>query len=176
MREKARVFRVVRCPRRREPRQADRRYYRLLKARGDRFRADLDSKLWCDMWHTHFDWDGFGSLSALHRRRHIRAMLRALSNVKRELADSNHLCQSFALIYPRSSADDALYVHTPNPKGAAFPVQFQDCIEIGSPPPFLMGCVDLASYRLAKHRAGADVFYSVQPRSQPSLIGPYLSS
>lgn len=143
----------------------DRDYYRRLRRRSDNFRVDLAAKVWCDLWHTHFDWKGFGDLGWVHRRRHLNALLRALAHARTELAVASVPHQLFALVHPGSSADDALYVHTPNPNGTEFPCAFSSATPISELPPLLVGRVDLSKYSVLLQRDGDEPSYVIQPRA-----------
>lgn len=143
----------------------DRDYYRRLRRRADSFGVDLAAKQWCDLWHTHFDWKGFGELGWVHRRRHLNALLRALDRARTELATVSSPHQLFALVHPGSSADDAIYVHTPNPNGSEFPCAFSNAAPVSELPPLLVGRVDLSRYSVLLQRYGSEVFYVIQPRA-----------
>lgn len=125
-------------------------YYRKLRVRASRFRVDLPRKQWCDLWHTHFDWDGFGNLGHVHRRKHINALLTALRRARVELGSQNKPYQLFAAIYLKSSADDALYVHTENPNNTPFPQDFEGAFPVQSLPPLLSSAIDPRHYKILK--------------------------
>lgn len=143
----------------------DRDYYRRLRRRADSFRVDLAAKGWCDLWHTHFDWNGFGDLGWVHRRRHLNALLRALNRARSELFTAACPNQLFALVHPDSSADDAIYVHTANPNGTEFPCAFANAALVDSLPRLLAGRVDPALYSVLQQRHGEEVSFVIQPRA-----------
>jgi hypothetical protein len=141
-------------------------YYRLLKRNSRRFRVDMARRKWCDLWHSHFDWRGFGDKGFIHRRRHLNALLTALQRARIELSNYSGAYQLFAAIHLRDSANDALYVHTPNPNGTEFPVDFSGANEIEELPTLLSGRVDLRIYRvLRQHHADGTESFLVIPRS-----------
>jgi hypothetical protein len=127
---------------------------RKLRTESARFLVNLEAKKWCDLWHTHFDWDGEGDAGWVIRRQYLNALLRALSRARRELAKANIPYQLFAAIYPRSSGEDALYVHTANPNSTEFPIQFDDADEVQSLPPLLASRIDRGLYRVLKTKQG----------------------
>jgi len=126
----------------------DRAYYRKLRRKAEGFRVNLAAKTWCDLWHEHFDWDGKGNDGWLARRKHLRALLAALRRARAELRSSSQPHQLFALVHPRSSGDDAVFVHTPNPNGTPFPHEFAGYRAVPALPPLLAGRVDRSLYRV----------------------------
>ena len=143
----------------------DREYYHRLRKRADCFRVDLAAKGWCDLWHTHFDWNSFGNLSWVHRRRHLNVLLRALNRARAELSTATCPNQLFALIHPGSSADDAIYVHTANPNGSEFPCVFPNAIPVSQLPPLLAGRIDPSQYSVLLQRYGKEISFVIQPRA-----------
>jgi hypothetical protein len=137
----------------------NRDYYRRLRHQARGFKVDLPAKKWCDLWHTHFDWDGFGNLGGMHRRRHLNALLTALARARVELAAQPVAYQLFAAVYPKSSADDALYVHTRNPNSTPFPYAFEDAVPAAALPPLLAASVDRQHYRVLKSPADGGSCY-----------------
>lgn len=129
---------------------ATRSYYRKLRIKADRFKADLPRKKWCDLWHTHVDWDGIGNKSWVDRRKHVNALLRMLCRARLELAQASLPCQLFVTIYPHSSADDAIYLHTANPNGTPFPHEYTGSTDVTSLPPLLAGRVNFHHYQVHK--------------------------
>lgn len=134
-------------------------YYMELKRNARSFCVGLDRKKWCDFWHTHFDWDGFGNLGWLDRRRHLNALLTALTCARKELSSQQTPFQLFATIHPKSSTDDAIYVHTANPNGHEFPHGFADALPASSLPPLLKGMAGQMHYVVLK--AGHDNPYFI---------------
>lgn len=144
----------------------DQNYYRELHLKAARFRVNLETKEWCDFWHQHFDWKGFGNLGWLHRRRHLAAVLKALCKARLELSDTKQPYQLFALIHPNSSGDDGIFVHTPNPNGSEFPCTFVDAVEIQVLPPLLVTRINLETYTVLSQLQGKDKFFIIMPRSR----------
>lgn len=144
--------------------QPDREYYRKLRRKGERFRVNLVAKQWCDLWHQHFDSNGFGNRSWWHRRRHLAVLLNALRRARVELSATAQAHQLFALVHPRSSADDAVYIHTPNPNGSGFPCEFHGAVAVRALPPLLAGRVELAQYSVHAVSAEGGSYFVIQPR------------
>ncbi len=147
----------------RKPATPNNEYYRKLWRRAHNFRVNLPRKKWCDYWHTHFDWDGLGNLSTLHRRRHLKALFHAFGRAQRELAAQPTPYQVFVNISRRDSMADALYVHTPNPNAQNFPVNLESERFLTRVPPLLTGCVDLKRYRIAYQTDEKNTLYTVFP-------------
>lgn len=139
----------------------DHLYYFKLQREARSFRVDLARKQWCDHWHTHFDWDGFGNMGWAHRRRHLNALLVALGRARRELATCGMPCQLFATVHPRSSTDDAVYVHTENPNGSPFPLDFGYATPLSVLPPLLSGKVSSNHYSVLKAGDPDDPYFII---------------
>lgn len=142
----------------------DHLYYFKLQNEARSFRVDLPGKEWCDHWHTHFDWDGFGNLNWAHRRRHLKALLVALQRARQELLACGRPYQLFATVYPRSSADDGLYVHTENPNGTEFPLDFGYAMQMSVLPPLLSGKVNLDHYVVMKAGKSENPYFIILAR------------
>ena len=142
----------------------DRRYYHRLTRRARMFRVDIDQRAWLNLWHEHFDWEGHGDLGWRHRRRHLSVLLQALARARVELGCASMPSQLFAIVHPRDSASDALYVHTENPHNPDFPYQLS-----GRPletlPPLLAGRVDLALYEVLANVQEDGTTYVIRPRA-----------
>ncbi|MBI4998079.1 MAG: hypothetical protein HZC22_14535 [Rhodocyclales bacterium] len=134
----------------------------------DRFRVDLGAKSWCNQWHMHFDWEGFGNQGWVHRRRHLNLLLKALGRARRELASAEQPNQLFALIHPHRSGDDAVFVHTANPVGGDFPMSYWNAEAVTYLPPFLAGRVDLKLYSVIKQRHDGEVSFVIEARTTTS--------
>ena len=141
----------------------DKLYYYRLRQRARNFSVNLENKKWCDLWHVHFDTEGFGALGWVHRRRHLSALLVALSRARLELMSAKQPYQLFAVINLSDSGDDAIYVHTNNPNGTKYPI-----VHLGRPthslPPLLAGRVDLNIYRVVVRHENTSSTYVIEPR------------
>ncbi len=143
----------------------ERSYYRELLKKSRSYRVDLAAKHWCDLHHQHFDWLGKGNEGRAHRVRHLNAHLRALRRASIELRAQSLPHQLFGYVDLADSQNDAVYVHTPNPNGTAFPAELgcsnQECVA----PPILACRVDRRLYGIFRAtEKGSRVFFLV-PRS-----------
>lgn len=134
-----------------------------LRRRARRFSVNMRSKQWCDLWHMHFDWEGDGNASWANRRRYLSALFVALARARVELAAWGKPHQIFAAVHPLNSADDALYVHTPNPNGTEFPLVHAGARLLESPPSLLAGKMPRTGYAVYAVGTGDDVCYVVTP-------------
>ena len=134
-----------------------------LKRRSKRFSVDMQKKQWCDLWHTHFDWDGEGNSSWVARRRYLTALFTALTRARLELAQWGRPYQLFAAVYPLSSGDDAIYVHTPNPNGTEFPLVHAEAQRLESAPRLLMGKIPRSGYTVYALRTVSNPCFVVVP-------------
>ena len=141
----------------------ERRYYARLQKKSRSFALRMDKKQWCDLHHQHFDWNGRGNTSRVHRVLHLNALLRALRRARIELAAYGLPYQLFAYIDLENSANDALYVHTPNPNGSEFPNPIESVSTLVPAPPILAARVDASQYEVRRYREGA--VYYVVPKS-----------
>jgi hypothetical protein len=138
----------------------ERAYYRKLLKASRTFVVNLSAKQWCDLHHQHFDWDGKGNEGRLQRVRHLNAHLRALRRARLELQAQDKPFQLFAYIDLAASENDAVYIHTPNPNGTAFPADLGCGEQEAKPPPLLACRVDRRLFRILKSTAqGSHVFY-----------------
>jgi hypothetical protein len=138
------------------------RYYFDLKRKTRTFNVALEDKQWCDLWHQHFDWKGLGDKGWLHRRRHLTALLVALVRARQELKSANLPHQLFAIVHPRDSGSDAIYVHTENPNSTPFPITHTGQ-EVESLPSLLASRVDLSQYRVLSYGSGRERSYIIEP-------------
>lgn len=141
----------------------DNKYYYELRREARNFSVSLENKKWCDMWHQHFDTEGFGALGWAHRRRHLSALLTALARARVELMTTKQPYQLFALINPSDAGADAIYVHTNNPNGTKFPLVHSGRATC-SLPPLLSGRIDLNKYRVIVLHSATSSSYVIEPR------------
>jgi hypothetical protein len=106
------------------------RYYRNLA-----FQNDFDKMTWLDFnkpdtwfdrWHLHFDWKGYGNNSFKRRKPHLDKLFRHFEILvdKTKLLKTDF--QLYAIILDFDSYSDALFLHTPNSNGNAFPFKISD--------------------------------------------------
>ena len=117
-------------------------YHRLLKTAAA-FSIDLEPPQWYDLWHQHFDERGYSRRSRRARVQHLDALFMALRRALEQASGTMTAVQVFVSIAPESQAEqDALHVHTPNPKGTPFPHRFEGVQWDVLPPPVLRAFVE----------------------------------
>ena len=100
-----------------------RRYYAALRREVSHYAVTLEPP-WFDLWHTHPDWLGQGNRSWEDRRRHLEAGFLMFRRVDDQLREWPVPHQVWFVIDAADSAQDAVYVHTPNPNAHNFPYSF----------------------------------------------------
>jgi hypothetical protein len=145
------------------------RYYRRLEREAAGFRIDVDG--WFDLWHTHPDWRGDGNRSGRDRRRHLAAGFTIFRNLLRQARESGRPMQVFFAIEALDSAQDAVYVHTPNPNRDNFPVRLERFTWDVPPPVILREFLTEPGWQLGRlDRAPGS--YVVRPRPGADAEGP----
>jgi len=79
------------------------------------------SNSWFDMWHTHMDWHGVGNKNWERRKKYILDLLEFYRELKNRLSNFHTQYQVWVFIHENDSANDAVYVHSPNPNAENFP-------------------------------------------------------
>lgn len=106
------------------------RYYRNLATENDLEKAtwlDFDNpETWCDNWHLHFDWKGYGNDSFKRRKPHLDKLFRHFELLVEKTKKMNIDFQLYAVLLDFDSYDDALFLHTPNPNNSQFPFKISD--------------------------------------------------
>ena len=146
----------------------DRNYYRKLSKKSRRFAVRMDQRLWCDLYHQHFDMPGKGNEGRVHRTRHLNALLTALCRARIELAQLEQPHQLFAYVDLKNSGNDALYVHTPNPNGTPFPSPIEAVSTPAAAPPLLAARIDSSRYEVRRYNGLNTTIFYVIPRAESS--------
>jgi hypothetical protein len=107
---------------RKKPR-GNRRYYRALEREALTFAPDVAG--WFNLSHWHTDWRGRGNRSWRGRQAHLTALFTRFERLLQALSQRPEPAQCWLLIDANDSANDALYLHTPNPH-SAYPVEVRD--------------------------------------------------
>lgn len=105
------------------------RYYKNLVLKNDDWSGlnFTDPKLaWFDLWHTHFDWKGYGNNSFKQRKPHLDKLFRHFDLLEQKLKILNADYQIWATILDFDSYSDALHLHTPNPNHENFPLKIKN--------------------------------------------------
>ena len=100
--------------------RGNQRYYRALDESAASFNADLTG--WSNLAHWHVDWNGRGNVSWQARKAHLAALFTMFQRLLDQLAVHEEPSQCWLLIDATNSANDALYLHTPNPH-TPFPME-----------------------------------------------------
>ena len=145
------------------PSAPSRLYYFKLARRARGFRLPVSRDQWFDLWHTHFDWQNFGALGKLDRRKHLNATFVAFGRAQRQLGVWGRPYETFVRVAPHDSGGDAVYVHSANPNGTPFPLVHQWGTEIHYVPTILIGQVYLSKHSIFRFLEGSEVSYSVFP-------------
>jgi hypothetical protein len=81
---------------------------------------------WFDNWHLHFDSKGYGNNSFKRRKPHLDKLFRHFEILVEKTKLLKTDFQLYAIILDFDSYSDALFIHTPNPNGNAFPFKMSD--------------------------------------------------
>lgn len=103
------------------------RYYRKLQQtyQCERWCKNIcNFSTWYDLAHLHFDWKNYGNIRWKERREHLDVLFRHYAIMEREAVKVNRPFQLFILLHQYDSAQDALYLHTPNPNAENYPLDF----------------------------------------------------
>lgn len=105
-----------------------RRYYKNLETQTESW-TELNfsnsEKAWFDLWHMHFDTEGFGNKSFKRRKPHLEKLIRHFDLLGNKALQLKTDFQIWAILYDFSSYNDALYLHTPVLGNDNFPVQIE---------------------------------------------------
>ena len=100
-----------------------RRYYRALARDAERFAVEPGE--WFDYMHWHPDWFGMGNVRWRQRRAHLAALFTMFRRLAAQTAAWDRAHQVWVQIDAIDSAQDAVYLHTPNPNADNFPNRFE---------------------------------------------------
>lgn len=84
---------------------------------------------WFDRWHLHFDNWGYGNNSFHRRKPHLDKLFRHFELLEQKASLLSSQYQIWATILDYDSQSDALYLHTPNPNKANFPLKIKALAE-----------------------------------------------
>lgn len=104
-----------------------RRYYKNLELKNDDWSRLIFTgpEAWFYLWHTHFDWSGYGNHSFKRRKPHLDKLFRHFDLLAEKVVSLNTDYQLWAMIFDFDSYSDALYLHTPYPNGDNFPLKIE---------------------------------------------------
>jgi hypothetical protein len=83
----------------------------------------MEPDMWWNYHHEHLDWLGRGNIRWVYRCHTIRAHLLLMHRMVEQLTGFEGAFQTFLTVQVPDSANDAVYLHSPNPH-SAFPIDF----------------------------------------------------
>lgn len=95
------------------------------KPHSSRISVNTTAGSWYDLWHAHTDVEGLGNQSKEARRSSLERLHQDYLSALEQLHGWELPHQSWVLIDPTDSEQDAIYVHTPNPNKENFPYLFE---------------------------------------------------
>jgi hypothetical protein len=101
-------------------------YYRSLRREAESF--SVKPSEWYDYMHWHVDWSGVGNLRWKERREHLSALFTMFRRVVAETDSLTSPYQVWLQVDASDSAQDAVYLHTPNPNEHNFPNTFEGVV------------------------------------------------
>lgn len=117
------------------------------------------------MHHEHFDFSGHGCRGVKHHREHLRALFTAFRRVLADVRVSSRPVQVFVYIAPAGSPDgDALFIHTPNPNGTAFPHDFDGVVWEVRPPAILREFISGENWEIGAAERGKERWFFIRER------------
>ena len=112
-----------------------RRYYKNLKVKSDSWSGlnSIDPKMaWFDLWHTHFDWMGYGNDNFKSRKPHLDKLFRHFDLLNDTASSLKTNYQIWATLLDYNSHSDALFLHTPNPNHNNFPWRLPNLSQVST--------------------------------------------
>lgn len=97
-------------------------YFRGVFNKAASFNLDVSDGAWYDFWHYHPDWEGYGNLNWPMRARHIDAPALLFTRFASQLSQYPKPYQLWIYLDVNDAAQDAVFVHTPNPNRDDFPM------------------------------------------------------
>lgn len=136
------------------------RYWTDMERKGCRSLASLDFGSWFDLWHTHFDWKGRGNRCRENRQAEIKVGYALLKATEALLANAPIKIQTWLAVCP-DSLDDAVYIHSENPNGTAFPYGFDNVEWENFEHPLLAAIIDSSTHMVGKLKDGSEFVFFV---------------
>ncbi len=97
------------------------RYFRKITRSAREFSLAPGVGPYCDFWHYHADWPGWGNISWSIRFAHIKALAEVFCTIDKSRNFISKPFQCWILIVGRDAGEDATFLHTPNANGTIFP-------------------------------------------------------
>ena len=124
----------------------------------------LDFNSWFDLWHTHPDWESRGNRYPEDRAIVAASTYQLLRYAEKLAVRSAREIQIFATVCC-NTGDNAVYLHTNNPNGVAFPHVFPGLIWGVPLPPELNGVVEEETYEVGSESYEGKIEYTIRRRS-----------
>jgi len=102
-------------------------YYEKLARDAATFALGCKPGDWYDFWHTHVDWDGRGNSGPADRQKHLAALFIVWERVRGEAQRLEAPFQTWVRV-EEDSAQDGVYLHTPNVQQEDFPFGFEEVV------------------------------------------------
>ncbi|HPH97901.1 MAG TPA: hypothetical protein PKW33_16795 [Anaerolineaceae bacterium] len=129
-------------------------------------RLFLQEGEWYDFWHIHPAIYGDGSADLPDHRRYIALSMAFFERIRSHANGFKMPWQSWVIVDPLDSTQDAVYFHTPNPHQRDFPFSFQDVTWNIETPELLDGLVDLNQFEIGESFTGGTVLYWIRPKEK----------
>ncbi len=139
-----------------------RRYYNAIRRSAEHFEIPRLGS-WYDLWHTHIDWRGLPG--GRHSRDHLAALFTILDRVEKQAAVLGTPHQVWAVIDTSDVAQDAVYLHTPNPNEDNFPYPFEGVSWGAAIPPMLREFIAPGAYDVGIMRSRGIVYWLRRPNA-----------
>ena len=133
-----------------------------LLQKANSIKIDTSDSDWYDLWHFHPDMAGAGNENSEARQVCLQALQIAYEKILEQLKDWGTSYQSWILINPTDSGQDAVYVHTPNPNKQNFPYQFDGADWSIKVPSWITKVFPAKSFRLGQSIYQGNVVYWVR--------------
>lgn len=76
---------------------------------------------WYDLWHTHYDWNGYGNKNRKYRNEHLKTGIKVFKKILNQAKMFTKPYQCWMAINKNDSSQDTIYFHTKNPNHDNFP-------------------------------------------------------
>ena len=137
-------------------------YWVRAEARACRRIDALDISSWFDCWHTHVDWYGRGNSREESREDVAASTVRVLTHLA-ERAETRHEPLQIWATLCNDTMDNAVYAHSPNPNGTAYPNEHHGVLW-GKPVPEWVSAAVNATHEVGVAGHGDGVVYVIRPR------------
>jgi hypothetical protein len=102
------------------------RYFKRVERTAAEFTLEPEARAWWDLWQYHPDEPGWGNHGWRYRYPHIAALCKVFRTICSAHERFDTPFQTWIRIDGEDSAQDATYLHTPNPQQSPFPFTLVD--------------------------------------------------